>query len=179
MSTRAATTSPQLIVRRLNASATRGVLECGSLTVPCALGRSGTRVLKREGDGATPAGRFAMLEVLYNPTLTRRPVTRLPLRAIAKSDGWCDAAQDRNYNRKVRLPYPASAESLHRNDGLYDVVVVLDYNIRPRVRHRGSAIFMHVARPGFLPTEGCIALRRADLLRLLACVSRVTKVIST
>jgi L,D-peptidoglycan transpeptidase YkuD (ErfK/YbiS/YcfS/YnhG family) len=176
MSTRAPTTSPQLVVRRLNARANRGVLECGSLAVPCALGRSGTRVLKREGDGATPSGRFAMLEVLYYPALACRPITRLPLRAIEKSDGWCDAAQDRNYNRKVKLPYPASAERLRRDDGLYDVIVVLDYNIRPRVRQRGSAIFMHVARPGFLPTEGCIALRRADLLRVLVRAGRATKV---
>lgn len=117
-----------------------------------------------------------MLEVLYNPARTNRPVTPLPLKPIAKSDGWCDAAQDRNYNRRVRLPYPASAEHLHRDDGLYDVVVVLDYNIRQRVRQRGSAIFMHVARPGFLPTEGCIALHRQDLIRVLSRVPRNSKV---
>jgi L,D-peptidoglycan transpeptidase YkuD (ErfK/YbiS/YcfS/YnhG family) len=136
-------------------------------------------VLKREGDGATPAGPFRLLKVFYNAAQTRRPVTRLPLQVIAKFDGWCDAAQDRNYNRRVRLPYPASAEHLHRDDGLYDVVVVLDYNIRPRVRNRGSAIFMHIARPGFLPTEGCIALRRADLLRVLQHVNRATKITAT
>jgi L,D-peptidoglycan transpeptidase YkuD (ErfK/YbiS/YcfS/YnhG family) len=176
MSTRAPTTGPQLIVRRLRASATRGVLQCGGLRIPCALGRSGTRVLKREGDGATPAGSFALFEVFYNPARTRRPVTRLPIQVIARFDGWCDAAGDRNYNRRVRLPYSASAENLHRDDGLYDVVVVLDYNILPRVRNRGSAIFMHVARPGFLPTEGCIALCRADLMRVLATVRRNSKV---
>jgi L,D-peptidoglycan transpeptidase YkuD (ErfK/YbiS/YcfS/YnhG family) len=176
MSTRAPTTSSQLIVRRLSSSASRGVLQYGGLTMPCALGRSGTGVLKREGDGATPWGRFAMLEVLFNPARTRRPVTCLPIRAIATSDGWCDASQDRNYNRKVKLPYPASAENLHRGDGLYDVVVVLDYNIRPRVRRRGSAIFMHIARPGFLPTEGCIALRRTDLVRVLGRVQRNSNV---
>ena len=147
--------------------------------MPCALGRSGTRVLKREGDGASPSGRFAILEVFYNPDRTRRPLMSLPLRVIAKTDGWCDAAQDRNYNRKVKLPYSASAEHLHRDDGLYDVVVVLDYNIRPRVRNRGSAIFMHVARPGFLPTEGCIALRRIDLLRVLARAGRNSSVKTT
>jgi L,D-peptidoglycan transpeptidase YkuD (ErfK/YbiS/YcfS/YnhG family) len=91
----------------------------------------------------------------------------LPVRAIRRHDGWCDASADRNYNRPVRLPYAASAERLWREDALYDVVVVLDYNKRPRVRGRGSAIFMHVARPGYAPTEGCIALARGHLLRLL------------
>jgi L,D-peptidoglycan transpeptidase YkuD (ErfK/YbiS/YcfS/YnhG family) len=89
------------------------------------------------------------------------------VRAIRRDDGWCDASADRNYNRPVRLPYPASAERLWREDGLYDLVVVLDYNDRPRSRGRGSAIFMHVARPGYAPTEGCIALARGHLLRLL------------
>ena len=88
---------------------------------------------------------------------------RLPARAIRPDDGWCDASADRNYNRPVRHPYSASAERLWRSDGLYDLVVVLAYNERPRVRGRGSAIFMHVARPGYAPTEGCIALARAHL----------------
>jgi L,D-peptidoglycan transpeptidase YkuD (ErfK/YbiS/YcfS/YnhG family) len=89
------------------------------------------------------------------------------VRAIAAHDGWCDAPADRNYNRPVRLPYAATAEHLWRSDALYDVVVVLDYNERPCMRGRGSAIFMHVARPGYAPTEGCIALARPHLLRLL------------
>lgn len=91
----------------------------------------------------------------------------LPVQPLKPDDGWCDAVADRNYNRKVRHPYPASAEQMWRGDALYDLVVVLDYNERPRVRGKGSAIFMHVARPGFLPTEGCIALRAGDLRKLL------------
>lgn len=86
--------------------------------------------------------------------------------------GWCDAPSDPNYNRQVRYPYRASAEALWRDDGLYDLVAVLDYNVRPRVRGRGSAIFMHVARPGYLPTEGCIALRKDHLRRLLSLTGR-------
>jgi len=179
MSTCAPTTVPQLIVRRLRTSASKGVIQCGNLSVPCSLGRSGTSVRKHEGDGATPWGRFALCQVLYNPGAERRPKTRLALRAISRSDGWCDAPQDRNYNRLVRLPYTASAERLWREDGLYDLVVVLDYNIRPRVRRNGSAIFMHIARPEFLPTEGCIALRRSDLLYLLARLRPGSKVVTT
>jgi L,D-peptidoglycan transpeptidase YkuD (ErfK/YbiS/YcfS/YnhG family) len=151
----------------LAASACRGVVKLGSLTFPCALGRSGCRVLKREGDGATPIGRWRLREVLYRPDRVRRPRTALPVRPIGTRDGWCDAAADRNYNRPVRHPYPASAERLWRQDEIYDVVVVLGHNDRPRMRGRGSAIFMHVARPGYAPTQGCIALARAHLLRLL------------
>jgi L,D-peptidoglycan transpeptidase YkuD (ErfK/YbiS/YcfS/YnhG family) len=94
----------------------------------------------------------------------------LPVRAIGRGDGWCDASADRNYNRLVRHPYPASAEQLWREDGLYDIVIVLGYNERPRVRGRGSAIFMHVASLGYTPTAGCIALTRGHLLRLLSCL---------
>jgi len=145
----------------------RGVLKVGGLAFPCALGRKGCRVRKREGDGATPVGRWRLVAVLYRPDRGRRPPTRLPVRPIRPDDGWCDAPTDRNYNRHVRHPYPASAERLWREDGLYDLVVVLDHNARPRVRGAGSAVFMHLARPGYQPTEGCIALSREHLLRLL------------
>jgi L,D-peptidoglycan transpeptidase YkuD (ErfK/YbiS/YcfS/YnhG family) len=152
----------------LSAGASRGRLTLGGLTLPCALGRAGCRARKREGDGATPVGLWRMREVLYRPDRVRRPRTHLPVRAIRPRDGWCDASADRNYNRPVRHPYAASAERLWRQDELYDVVVVLGYNDSPRVRGRGSAIFMHVAKPGYTPTEGCIALARPLLLRLLA-----------
>lgn len=167
----------QLFVRALSPSAPRGLIAIGGgPAVPCALGRSGRRAVKREGDGATPIGSFALEAVLYRPDRVLRPRTGLPLRAVGRQDGWCDAVCDRNYNRLVRHPYPASAEELWRGDGLYDVIVVLHYNRRPRIRGRGSAIFMHVARPGLAPTEGCIALRRADLLRVVDRLRRGARV---
>lgn len=150
-----------------SAAARRGRLQLGPLQFPCALGRGGSRVRKREGDGASPIGRWSILEVLFRADRLRRPRTALPVRRLREADGWCDAPGDRNYNRPVRHPYPASAERLWRQDGLYDVVVVLDHNQRPRLRAGGSAIFMHVARPGYLPTEGCIALDRRHLLIVL------------
>jgi L,D-peptidoglycan transpeptidase YkuD (ErfK/YbiS/YcfS/YnhG family) len=156
-----------LVVAALSARATRGSVRLGSLSFPCALGRSGRQVLKREGDGATPVGCWRVLQVLYRADRVCRPSTRLPVKHIARADGWCDAPADRNYNRPVRCPYGASAESLWRADQLYDVVVVLSYNTQPRVRGRGSAIFIHVAGPGYAPTEGCIALRKKHLLVLL------------
>lgn len=164
--------TPELRVTGLNHRTSRGWLCHGPAPCcPAALGRSGRRVTKREGDGATPVGRWRLLRVLYRPDRVPRPRTGLPVRPITPADGWCDAPGDRNYNRPVRLPYPASAERLWRDDRLYDLVVVLDHNQRPRVQGAGSAIFMHVARPGLQPTEGCIALERTHLLRLLARLS--------
>jgi L,D-peptidoglycan transpeptidase YkuD (ErfK/YbiS/YcfS/YnhG family) len=137
---------------------------------PAALGRTGIRSIKREGDGGTPLGRFAVRHVLYRADRVARPRTRLPVRAIRDDDGWCDDPADRNYNRLVRLPSRRSAEGLKRADRLYDLVLVLGYNDVPRVKGKGSAIFVHLARPGFTPTDGCIALSRHDLTMLLAHV---------
>jgi len=167
---------PQLVVRALSAGAQRGILSFGNLRLPCALGRSGRRALKREGDGATPIGRFALRQAFFRADKLRRPQTRLPIAGMRVSDGWCDDPKDRNYNRYVRHPYPASAEHLWRTDGLYDLIVVMGHNDRPRVRGRGSAVFIHVAAPGLAPTAGCIGLRLADLRRLLAQLSRASVV---
>ena len=165
-------TIPQLIVRGRSPGAQTGTLSFGGRRLPCALGRSGRRVVKREGDGATPIGSFAVREAFYRADRLARPRTALPLRPIDVLDGWCDDPLDRNYNRRVRHPYPVSAERLWRSDHLYDLVVVLGYNDRPRIAGRGSAIFMHVAGSGFAPTAGCIALRLPDLKRLLEEVPR-------
>jgi L,D-peptidoglycan transpeptidase YkuD (ErfK/YbiS/YcfS/YnhG family) len=159
--------STTLVVSGLSAASVRGILRLGTYALPCALGRTGRRARKREGDAATPTGCWRIAGVLYRADRVPRPRTRLPVRPIRRDDGWCDAPADRNYNRPVHHPYPASAERLWRTDHLYDVVVLLAHNSRPRVRGRGSAVFMHLARPGYASTEGCIALRRDNLLRVL------------
>lgn len=146
-------------------------MQLGTLLFPCALGRGGIKAIKREGDGATPRGRYRLRYVLYRSDLAR-PRTVLDTRAVRRTDGWCDSPSDRNYNRHVRLPYAASTERLWRDDRLYDVVVVIGYNDVPRVRHRGSAIFMHIARSGLRPTEGCVALSARDLRRLLSLIPK-------
>jgi L,D-peptidoglycan transpeptidase YkuD (ErfK/YbiS/YcfS/YnhG family) len=157
----------KVVVSARSALSTRGLVRLGVLNLPCALGRSGRRARKREGDGATPVGCWKLLRVFYRADRIGHPFTALPVQAIARDDGWCDAPGDRNYNRAVKRPYAASSETLWRADELYDVVVVLDHNTVPRIRGGGSAIFMHVAKPGYAPTEGCIALRRDHLLLLL------------
>lgn len=151
----------------------------GGSALRCALGRAGIATDKREGDGATPAGAFALREVLYRPDRGAPPVTSLKLRPLDPADGWCDAPGDVNYNQKVRLPYRASAETLWRADGVYDLIVVLGYNDAPVIGGRGSAIFLHVARPDFAPTEGCVALGRGDLLRVLKEADATTRIIVT
>lgn len=145
-----------------------GWFEAAGRRLPCALGRGGRRVEKREGDGATPVGRFPLRRLLYRADRMARPATALAVRAIARDDGWCDDPADpAHYNRLVRLPHASRAEHLWRPDHLYDLVLVLGHNDDPPQPGRGSAIFLHLARPEYAPTEGCIALARAHLLWLL------------
>ena len=158
-----------MVVRARSQAATRGVVEFGGRRFTCALGRGGRRARKREGDGATPIGTWMLRQVLYRRDRVLRPRTGLSVRAIRRDDGWCDEPSDRNYNRAVLLPYGGRTEALWRNDAVYDLVIVLSHNERPRERGRGSAIFMHLARRGYPATEGCIALSARDLRHVLAC----------
>ena len=134
----------------------------------CALGRSGIRSDKREGDGATPAGLWPIRRVLYRDDRVVLPPVSYPSSPNRPDDGWCDDPVSPLYNTAVKHPFEGSAEHLWRTDDLYDVVGVLGHNDQPPIAGRGSAIFMHIARPGYAPTEGCVALPRADLLVLLA-----------
>ena len=163
-----------LVVRRRPGDASRGQLIAGGQVFACALGRSGIRAIKREGDGATPPGRMRLLNGYYRKGRMMSLRTPLPLRPIEPRSGWCDAPEDRNYNRPVRLPYPGGHERMFRDDGLYDCCIVLDYNIRPRRRGGGSAIFMHIARPGLKPTEGCVAVTMPTMRRLLPLLGSET-----
>ena len=132
-----------------------------------ACGRGGVTGQKREGDGATPAGVLALRRVYYRADRLGRPKTVAPLEPLAPSDGWCDDAASPAYNTAVVLPFTAHHEELWRRDGVYDVIGVLGWNDTPVERGRGSAIFLHVARPDYAPTEGCIALALFDLLAVL------------
>jgi L,D-peptidoglycan transpeptidase YkuD (ErfK/YbiS/YcfS/YnhG family) len=165
-----ATTLREIRVRATVGDRRKGHLLVGAAVIPCALGACGIVTAKREGDGGSPRGRFRLRGGGYRPDHLRiRPRTNLPLRPIRPDDGWCDDRRDRRYNRPMRLPAPGvSAEAMWRGDTLYDVVLDIDYNRAPIRWGRGSAIFMHIARDGYRPTEGCVALARADLIRLLA-----------
>ena len=143
----------------------------------CAVGRGGIRADKREGDGATPAGSWPKRCLLYRADRLAAPATRLAAHPLAPEDGWWDDADDALYNRPVRLPYRGRAERLWREDGIYDLIVPLGYNDDPVVPGAGSAIFLHVARPDYAPTEGCVALAQADLLRVLAGADAEARVV--
>ncbi len=149
----------------------QGLLIARNRVMRCALGRSGIVALKREGDGGTPLGAMRVRSGYYRRGRTGLRTT-LPMKPITSDLGWCDLPADRNYNRPVRLPYGGSHEGMLRADHLYDVVLVLDWNMRPRIRNRGSAIFLHLARPGYTPTEGCVAVSARDMAWLLPRLRR-------
>ncbi len=139
---------------------------CGG--VRCALGRGGVGRNKREGDGKTPVGRLPLRRVHYRPDRLDAPATALPVRALGEQDGWCDDPSDAAYNTLIRLPHPAHHERLWRDDHIYDVIVELGYNDDPVISGDGSAIFLHIAKADYAPTEGCVAIAMDDLLLLLS-----------
>ena len=147
-----------------------GRFELNGRVTRCALGKGGVVAAseKREGDGKSPLGVWPIRRVLFRPDKGEAPQTGLPTKALERDDGWCDAPQDPAYNRPVKLPHPASAEQMWREDDVYDLVCILAHNDDPPVPGLGSAIFMHLARPGSEPTEGCVALSREDMLELLS-----------
>ncbi|WP_088345633.1 MULTISPECIES: L,D-transpeptidase family protein [Rhodomicrobium] len=161
---------PLIVVRGLSRAGTQGKLHLGAVHVPCALGRGGRGAKSGEGDGVTPRGRWSIRHVFYRPDRVARPNTALPVSPLTPDMGWCDAPGDANYNRLVRLPYPASHERMWREDRLYDLVVVLGFNDSPRAQGRGSAIFLHLAHDDYRPTEGCIAVSREAMVRVLEMV---------
>ncbi len=152
----------------------QGHLRAGLVTLPCAIGASGIKHDKREGDRATPAGTWPLLNGFYRPDHEPRLKAWLPLRRLRMDMGWCDDPSSAVYNRPIRLPFSGSHERMWRDDGLYDVVIVLGHNLHPRRKNGGSAIFLHCARDDLKPTAGCIALRPADMRRLLPRLSAKT-----
>jgi L,D-peptidoglycan transpeptidase YkuD (ErfK/YbiS/YcfS/YnhG family) len=154
-----------IVVRRVRGGF---VADWGAGARPCAVGRGGVAMKDREGDGITPAGVWPLRNVLYRPDRLAPPGTRLPTSPLAPADGWCETPNDPDYNRPVRLPHRSSSETMWREDALYDVVVVVGYNDDPVVPGKGSAIFVHLARPDYGPTAGCVALSREDLLEAVA-----------
>lgn len=156
---------------------TQAWLVAGQRAIRAALGRAGVKAAKREGDDATPAGRFHPVRLWWRADRLPRPHTLLPVRRIAADDAWCEDPKDRRYNRPFRRSANEPGDRLKRGDGLYDLIVEIDHNTRPRVAGCGSAVFIHVARPGFGPTAGCVALARGDLQRLVRRLSPKTRII--
>lgn len=170
------TSIDQIRVYRSALDHRRGRLVAGNLVIPCALGRGSTTHAKREGDGASPIGRFSLIQAFYRADRGPRPRCRLALHPIRPTDGWSDDPADRRYNRPVPLPCPTSHEKLWRDDAVYDVIVDIGWNRGPIRRGRGSAIFLHLARPGMTPTEGCIAVDKKAMRHLLERIGPATRI---
>lgn len=166
----------QLTVRHAAGTPTRGWLCAGHLRIPVALGRGGIIANKFEGDGGTPRGVFRPLRLWWRADRWPRPRTHLATRRITAQDGWCEDPADRRYNRPVRLAPDSAGDRLARGDHLYDFIIEIDHNARPRVAKRGSAVFLHLARDNFGPTAGCVAMTRPMMLRLLERIGPGTKI---
>lgn len=161
-----------LIVRRKpGRNPAAGLLQFGNRVVECRLGRTGIRTLKMEGDGATPPGSFRILFGYMRHDRLRRSRTQIRMRSISKVDGWCDDTHSASYNKPVRLPFGSSHEKMMRDDRLYDVCIVLNYNISPVIRNKGSAIFFHQTSEARQPTQGCVAIEPKTMQRLLPMLS--------
>jgi L,D-peptidoglycan transpeptidase YkuD (ErfK/YbiS/YcfS/YnhG family) len=165
-----------ITVRPAPGQKSRALLQFGTVVVPAAIGRSGRTTRKREGDGATPIAEMRLISGFVRGEKNSGLRTRLPIRLIREDMLWCDQPGDANYNRPVKAPFSKSHEKMKRDDGLYDVCLVMDWNISSRARNRGSAIFFHLIRPGYQPTEGCIAIHPRDMNRILPYLRKGTVV---
>lgn len=152
-------------------------LHCDGLRLPCVIGKEGITAEKREGDHKTPIGQFALRGCYYRPDRLEPPATSLPLIALSPTHGWCDDPSHAMYNKPVTLPFAARHEMLWRADHCYDLIIPLGYNDNPVVAGKGSAIFLHAMHDDGRATEGCIALKKEDLLTLLPRLSTATEMI--
>ncbi|NEW89602.1 hypothetical protein DU475_20370 [Rhodopseudomonas sp. WA056] len=167
---------PLVRVRRAAGAGSRGWLIAGGRVIPVALGRGGILANKREGDGGTPRGMFRPLRLWWRADRGPRPRTALPIRAITAGDAWCEDPASRHYNRPIRRSTAGEGDRLMRDDHLYDLIIEIDHNTRPRIAGRGSAVFLHLARDNFGPTAGCVAMTRPNLMRLLARLGPRTRI---
>jgi L,D-peptidoglycan transpeptidase YkuD (ErfK/YbiS/YcfS/YnhG family) len=153
-----------------------GYLEYKNLKFRCALGKAGIKKKKKEGDNITPEGTFKIIKVYFRPDKIKNFVTSIKKKKIKKNIGWCDDPVSNSYNKEIKLPSRFSHEKLYRKDNLYDLILVLNYNINPIIKNKGSAIFIHITRKNYEPTAGCIALKKRDLVELLKNIKRNTKI---
>jgi L,D-peptidoglycan transpeptidase YkuD (ErfK/YbiS/YcfS/YnhG family) len=156
-----------IIVQTKSFDATTGLLIAGGKRYDCTLGRAGVAAEKAEGDGKTPIGTYPLRRLLYRADRLEKPQTGLPVETLDPDTGWCEDPAHADYNSQVRLPHASVVDRMTRDDHLYDLTVIIGYNDDPVVPGKGSAIFMHLARPDFSPTAGCVGLKQEDLLEVL------------
>ena len=151
-----------------------GYLKYKNFKFRCALGKGGIAKKKKEGDNITPKGTFKINKIYYRADKIKKLKTFFKKIKIKKNMGWCDDPMSKFYNQQINLPTKFGHEKLYRNDNIYDIIAVLNYNIRPTVKNKGSAIFIHIAKKNYQPTLGCIAMKKKNLLFLLKNLKKKT-----
>ena len=152
-------------------------LKYKDLKFKCALGKAGIRKKKKEGDNITPKGIYKIIKIYYRDDRIKKISSKFRLIKITKNMGWCDDPKSKKYNQLIKLPNKYSHEKLYKKNNTYDLLLVLDYNMKPIVKNKGSAIFIHVAKRNYKPTAGCIALKKKDLLKLTKIIKLSTKIL--
>jgi L,D-peptidoglycan transpeptidase YkuD (ErfK/YbiS/YcfS/YnhG family) len=153
-----------------------GYLKYKNLKFRCALGKAGVKKKTMEGDSITPKGIFKIIKIYYRSDKIKTIETLIKKNKIKKNMGWCDDPKSRSYNQQIKLPTKYSHEKLYRNDNLYDLIAVLNYNINPIIKNKGSAIFLHIAKNSYQKTKGCIALKREHLIEIISQIKKNTKI---
>ena len=153
-----------------------GYLKYKNLRFRCALGKAGIKKKEKEGDNVTPKGIFNIIKMYYRPDKIKNITTDVKKIKIKKNMGWCDDSRSDSYNQQIKLPNKFGHEKLFRNDNLYDLILVLNYNINPTIKYKGSAIFIHIAKNSYKKTKGCIALKKEHLIKLISKIKTNTKI---
>ena len=152
-----------------------GYLKYKNLELKCTLGKAGIGIKKREGDNITPKGTYKIINIFYRKDRIKKISSKFKLIGITKKIGWCDDPRSEYYNQLIKLPTEYSHEKFFRKDNIYDLVLVLNYNMRPIIKNKGSAIFIHIAKKN-KKTAGCIALSKMDLITLIKKIDKKTKI---
>jgi len=153
-----------------------GYLNYKNLKYRCALGKSGIKKKKKEGDNVTPSGVFKIIKIYYRADKIKKIISPIKKIQIKKNMGWCDDSKSNFYNQQINLPSKFGYEKLYRNDNLYDLIIVINYNMNPIIKNKGSAIFIHVAKNYYKKTKGCIALKKKNLIELISLIKKNTKI---
>jgi len=153
-----------------------GYLQYKNLKFRCALGKAGIKKKEKEGDNVTPKGTFKITKMYYRPDKIKNITSLVKKIKIKNNMGWCDDPSSNLYNRQIKLPNKFGHEKLYRKDNLYDLILVLNYNINPIIKNKGSAIFIHVAKNSYKKTKGCIALKKKHLIELVSKIKKNTKI---
>ena len=154
----------------------QNILTYNDKTFQCAIGKNGAAENKVEGDGCTPLGKYSIDRIYYREDRLSLNNANFKIIPIRESYGWCDDSKSEHYNKFITFPFHHSAEKLYRNDNIYDIICVINYNQYPIIKNKGSAIFLHISNHDYSGTEGCIALKKDDLILLLSQININTKI---